>query len=459
MAGQPTVYYVTYTNPASAGGEFVGGGGSSVGAPHVDRARQQAPEPPPAYPYRGSTAYPPSAPPAHPSSNGARPPPPAYSAVTQGAAATAPPHGGAPAYPGLNAQHGAPRPPAYQAATTTVLGYPGLNAQNGAPCPPAYQAATTTTVPAYPGINVQHRGYFPAAPGADSSSDDPSGSRRGTKKKKEEAATEVARESRKWKWAMFVLGNLISLAVVASEIGELNVCFEENLDEDDDDTPEENASRAYGGLMFTLVLGLLVDFISAVLLSLVYRSPLDIKSTHKIPPGDMRHCGGTCLVHFVAPFSWGLVYWAGGYVSIMYGDNAPCGGGTGGDGLESYLTISGALMAVFGTGMLALSFVTLMFACCSSSSSSSSSSSRPPAARRGCCSKARDAVHKRFMSKSPIFDLAWQVQSVLLSYRAGAVSLASAFLLVSSGVVGEVLAAFGSLAPEEIQELVGPISV
>ncbi|CAN0092072.1 unnamed protein product [Ectocarpus sp. 4 AP-2014] len=254
---------------------------------------------------------------------------------------------------------------------------------------------------------------------------------------------------------MFVLGNLISLAVVASEIGELSVCFEENLDEEDDDPPELNASRAYVGLMFTLVLGLLVDFISAVLLSLVYRSPLDIKSAHKIPPGDMRHCGGTCLVHFVAPFSWGLVYWAGGYASIMYGDNAPCGGGTGGDGLESYLRISGALMAMFGTGMLALSFVTLIFACCSSSSSSS----RPPAARPGCCSRARDAVHKRFMSKSPIFDLAWQVQSVLLSYRAGAVSLASAFLLVSSGVVGEVLAAFGSLAPEEIQELVGPISV
>lgn len=331
-------------------------------------------------------------------------------------------------------------------------GYPGLNPQHGAPCPPAYQAATTT-FPAYPGLNVKHRG-FPAAPGADSS-DDPSGSRRDKKKKKEEAATEVAHESRKWKWAMFVLGNLISLAVVASEIGELSVCFEENLDEEDDDTPELNASRAYVGLMFTLVLGLLVDFVSAVLLSLVYRSPLDIKSAHKIPPGDMRHCGGTCLVHFVAPFSWGLVYWAGGYASLLYGGNAPCGGGTGGDGLESYLMYSGVLMAMFGTGMLALSFVTLMFACCSSSSSSS----QPPAARRGCCSRARDAVHKRLMSKSPIFDLAWQVQSVVLSYRAGAVSLASAFLLVSSGVLGEVLAAFGSLAPEEIQELVGPISV
>ncbi|CAB1101791.1 unnamed protein product [Ectocarpus sp. CCAP 1310/34] len=316
-------------------------------------------------------------------------------------------------------------------------------------------ASATTTVPAYPGLNVQHRGYFPAAPGADSSSDDPSGSRRGMKKKEKEAVTEVAHESRSWKWAMFVLGNLISLAVVASEIGELSVCFEENPEEDDDDTLEENASSAFGALMLNLVLSLLVDFISAVLLSLVYRSPLDIKSAHKIPPGDMRHCGGTFLVHFVAPFFWGLVYFTGGIASSMYGDNAPCGGGNGGDGMESYLKISGILMIVFGTGMLALSFVALMLACCSSSSSSS----RPPAARRGCCSRARDAVHKRLMSKSPIFDLAWQVQSVLLSYRAGAVNLASAFLLVSSGVVGEVLAAFGSLAPEEIQELVGPIIV
>ncbi|CAM9512885.1 unnamed protein product [Ectocarpus fasciculatus] len=444
MAAQTTtVYYVTYTDPASAGAGG-GGGGSSTGASHAGRAPPQAAEPPPAYPYRDPTAYRPSAPPAYPSSDSARrPPPPAYPATQ---AATAPPHDGppAPAYPGLNAQHRAPPPP---------------------PPPPVYQAATTTTtVPAvaYPGLNVQHGGYFPGAPGVDSSAD-PGGnsSRRGKKKEKKEAITEVAHESRKWKWAMFVAGNLISVAVVASEIGELSVCFEENLDEDDDDAPEENASEAYGRLLFILVLGLLVDFVSAVLLSLVYRSPLDIKSVHKIPPGDMRHCGGTCLVHFVAPFSWGLIYLVGGVVSGSYGDNAPCGGGAGGDGMETYLTVSGALMIFFGLGMLALSFVTLMLACCSSKSSSSSSSQQPPPAapprQGGCCSRARDAVHKRVMSKSPLFDLAWQVQGVVLSYRAGAVSLGSALLLASSGVLGEVLAAFGSLAPEDIQELVGPI--
>lgn len=44
-----------------------------------------------------------------------------------------------------------------------------------------------------------------------------------------------------------------------------------------------------------------------------------------------------------------------------------------------------------------------------------------------------------------------------MSYRAGAISLNAAVLLALSGVVGEVLAAFGSFAPDEVQELVAPV--
>lgn len=255
---------------------------------------------------------------------------------------------------------------------------------------------------------------------------------------------------------MFLVGNLISIAVVVSEISELSVCFDENLD-DDDDTPEENAQNTYEWTMFILILGLWVDVFSAVTLSAIYHSPLDIKSAHKIPPGDMRHCGGTVIINFLTPFSWGLVYLLGGLVCTMYGANSPCGGGVGGSGLENYLYASGALMIFMSFVALSLSVVMLLVACCSPSTQAAQrlGTQAPP---RGCCTRIRERLHKRVLSMSPFFDLGWQLQGVILSYRVGAFSLATAFLVGASGVLGEVLAAFGSFAPEEVQELVGPIA-
>lgn len=118
---------------------------------------------------------------------------------------------------------------------------------------------------------------------------------------------------------MFLVGNLISVAVVVSEIVEINVCFDEKLNDDDEYTTEENTFNVFAWTIVSLVLGLLVDASSAFILSTIYRSPLDIKSAHKIPPGDMRGCVGTAMVKCVAPFSWGLVYLCGSFASISYG--------------------------------------------------------------------------------------------------------------------------------------------
>lgn len=61
---------------------------------------------------------------------------------------------------------------------------------------------------------------------------------------------------------MFIAGNYVG---IVSEISELNVCFDENLNDDDDDTPQEQANETYDLLSFLL---------SAIILSMIYRSPI-----------------------------------------------------------------------------------------------------------------------------------------------------------------------------------------
>ncbi|CAM9172220.1 unnamed protein product, partial [Scytosiphon promiscuus] len=304
-------------------------------------------------------------------------------------------------------------------------------------------------------------GYAPPAYPVVKGDDDAAGAQAASKAGGGVAAA-VKKEVRRRKWAMFVLGNVISFAVVASEIAELGVCFEENLG-DDDDLPEDNAAFAYGWMLFTLVLGLWVDVFSAVTLSVIYGSPLDIKSVHKIPAGDMRHCGGTIMVNFLAPFSWCLIYLSGGLVSVYYGQNAPCGGGHGGSTLESYLYTSAGIMFLFSFGMLILSGVMLLLACMSCPQRTAAQNAAPSVPgqtrRPGCCTRIREKIYTKVLSKSPIFDLGWQLQGVILSYRAGAFDLPTAVLVGCAGVFGEVLAAFGSLAPVAVEELLGPVMV
>lgn len=261
-------------------------------------------------------------------------------------------------------------------------------------------------------------------------------------------------ETRRKKWAMFVAGNLISAAVVISEIAGLDICFDEaGFGKDDDVTSsaeleaerDREAELTNGVMMFTLIFGLWVEVFSASILSLKYRSPLDIKSVHKIPSDDMRSCGASVIINFLAPFSWAIIYLFGGIASIYFATNSSCGG-QGGSGVELYLALSGLVMTFGGLLMLALSILILFFSCGS-----------PTRHTDGCCAAFRRNVRKRILSNGPYLDLFWQLQGSVWSYRTGGFGLLAFIFVSASGVFGEVLAACGSLAPDIVQELAGPL--
>lgn len=263
----------------------------------------------------------------------------------------------APQYPGPGVHrvnHPAPQysGPGLHVANPPVPQYPGPAANGGYPPPPPY-----------PGLRTRaQNGSPPAGGGAHQPATD--NNHRG-----DAHPAVVQKESRKGKWAMFLVGNLIFIAGIVFEIEKFDVCFDENLG-DDDDTPEENAELLDEWMMSLLIFGLWIDVFSAILLSVVYQSPLDIKSVHKIPPGDMRNLKMTAIVNFLAPFSWGVLYFWGGLMSNAYGDNSSCGDGVESSALGEYLSISGGLMLIFSVGMLWLSVRKATAACCCSSPTS-----------------------------------------------------------------------------------------
>lgn len=255
----------------------------------------------------------------------------------------------------------------------------------------------------------------------------------------------------------------MSIVGIIYEIVELDVCFEEKLTDSDDDTAEENATTTRDWMLILLVVGLWVDVFSVIALSTIYRSPLDIKSAHKIPLGDTRNLKMTAIVNFLAPFSWGTLYLLGGLVSAQFAEHIPCGGGVGvggggieGSALEKYAFYSGFFMMMFGLGMLILSGKFAPEAC--SCSSTPIGVQRITTTPRCCCTTwTQDQMHKKILKRSWILDLGWQVQGAVLSYRVGALSLTEAILVGAGFGLGGVLAALGSYAPEEVQELVGPV--
>ncbi len=255
---------------------------------------------------------------------------------------------------------------------------------------------------------------------------------------------------------MFVLGNLISVAMVVYEIASLEVCFDENLG-DDDDTPENNAESVHFWTLVVLIYGLWIDVFSAVALSVIYQSPLDIKSAHKIPPTDTRNMKMTAIINFLVPFTWFLVYFGGGFVSIMYSDHSTCEGRIGGSALEDYLNFSGVVMVIVAFCMLGFAVQLARPACCCSSSAPPPGMVTAPLQCCCCSSWTQDVLHKRVIAKSALFDVGWFLQGIILSYRLGSFSAITAFLVGSSGVLGVVLAAFGSLAPTAVQELMVPV--
>lgn len=283
------------------------------------------------------------------------------------------------------------------------------------------------------------------------------------RRRRETRPTVLPSESRIWKWALFLVGNLVTVAGVVYEIAELDVCFDEktHVAEDDDDTPEENAENALNYTMIMFVVGLWVDVFSAVSLSAVYRYPLDIKSAHLIPPGDVRNARMKAIVDFLVPFSWGTVYFLGGLVSMMHGENSACGGGAGGSGLADYLFTSGSFMMLFGLFLLVMSAFVAKAACCPARTPPPGVGPKDGAPREecACTTWTRNSLGKYLLSAGWALDLGWQVHGAILSYRVGAVSLTTAVLVGLFGGLGELLAALGSMAPQEVQELAGPVAM
>ena len=250
----------------------------------------------------------------------------------------------------------------------------------------------------------------------------------------------------RWRmWILFAVEKLASTTCIAFEIYTLDVCFDENIW--DDQTSLETtevaelldyeAKRTYYIVLFTLIFGLVVEIVSAVVLSCIYGSPLDIKSVHRIPPNDLRNCGGNLMVFFLAPFSWAVIYLIGGIASVLYGIHASCSG-HGGQGLDVYLAVSGFFMLIVGFGLLVTSVFILFFAFGS-----------PSRCTDGCCATARRVISKRILSKGAWFEIFWILQGVVWSYRTGdPTTTILGVMIVSLGLV--VFCAGGRVAVRSV---------
>lgn len=257
-------------------------------------------------------------------------------------------------------------------------------------------------------------------------------------------------------WILFVGGNLISAAVVVSEISLVNGCFDEPPPEESSDSKDSRAGNDTAGseadaggsirsiVIALLVFGLVTELVSAAVLSFQYRSPLDVKSMRKIPPDSLRGYGAASLVvNLLAPFSWGVIYTCGSYVTIQVDTFASCGGHEG-SSLVMYIVVSG--LSMFFVGLVLLGPTVLVFI---------SSCGSPLRCADKCCAAVRRAYRRRVLSIAALFDVFWQVQGSVWLYRAGAVAGAGLVALIVFCVVGGVLAALGSRAPDSTQELPG----
>lgn len=159
--------------------------------------------------------------------------------------------------------------------------------------------------------------------------------------------------------------------------------------------------------MWSLVSVLLVDRFSAIALPSIYKAPLDVKSLHKVPVEDRRHCGGNFVWHFLAQSSWALIYMPEGLASTYFGQNFLCDDGDEYEGLLAYLVASGAFVILFGFGAFLLSRVAL------------SACPAPFKCMGPCFNAIRSRVQTTGVAKGVWFDLVYQVQGVGLYYLKG----------------------------------------
>lgn len=254
---------------------------------------------------------------------------------------------------------------------------------------------------------------------------------------------------------MFVVGNMLSAGAVCFEIYELvDVCFDEKFGQVDfhiriesfewEEHQEYPTASTKYIVITALAFGLAVEVLSGIVLSRVYKSPLDIKSVHRIPPNDLRGMLANTFRFILPPFSWAVIYILGGIASIFFAESPPC------DGheewvLERYLNISGIAMMVIGIVLFVISVLIIPFSC----------GSPARCADRGCA-KARRIV-QYILRLGLLFEIVWQVQGVVWSYRTGAFGFQLAISVGACSVVGELLAFWSSFPPDLLPLVVGAV--
>ena len=247
-------------------------------------------------------------------------------------------------------------------------------------------------------------------------------------------------------WGMFAGGHLISGAVIVSVMSQLLfVCFYDYAGDDVSGATQNVDGKVQGSttiptkdtVMFTLTFGLIVDVLFAVLLSVVYRVPLDIKSVHHIPLEALLSCGEYFTVFVLAPFSWASIYLLGGTASRYLSLDLRCEE-QGGSGLGLYLTISGMSMTLVGVILLGISLMGL----CSSLGS-------PVKRKDGFGASVCTIISQHMLSTGVVLDIGWQLQAVIWSYRTGGFGLAMVFLVGTCSMLGALLPSIGFLLPDE----------
>lgn len=225
------------------------------------------------------------------------------------------------------------------------------------------------------------------------------------------------------KRAEFVLSNAISIGIAIYELASLQVCFDSNYDDDlfvnDDD--EWRAGFTQNAFTIALVCGLVVEIVPLLSLSIIYGSLLDTKSAHKVPMED-THCWGSFVARVFVPCGTSFIGIIMGLVAISYAFENQCDG-NGGETSSILLAIAGYASMAFG-GYTGVVFVVLSTcACCKVPG---------PEADSNCCQNIcrgiRGCVHT-VLKYVVVVDIAWQLLSVIISYRAGTFSVGIAWLV------------------------------
>lgn len=259
-------------------------------------------------------------------------------------------------------------------------------------------------------------------------------------------------------WAFFLGGKFISAAVVIFQMWLSLEFFHNFLREADSSSVTDGSANSSSGIdchggvwslrilvMTTLVFGLFADVVFTVGLSFVYWSPLDIKSANKIPHDSVRSCVVSMVVNIFAPLSWGIIYTCGGTVGFGLTTLSSCLG-HGGSAPTTYLFYSGLYMVFVGFQMFGVSVFMLFFSCGS-----------PAKCTDSCWATVDKFYAHRILSIAAFLDIFWQLQCAVYLYQMGAVGVASLITLLLFGVAGGVLATFGSLTPDVVQEQVAPL--